>query len=330
MTEAEKNASITRWLRTPGLRVMLATSALGPGFDYAHVRLVIHIGEPDLMTDFSQESGRAGRDKKMAESIILLPPTWKPQPASDLSADQEAMQLFLTQRYCSRGVLSQFLDEKNDWRWCMEGEERCGVCQESHSCSRPEGLVFRRSTLDGGYGEDSDGFTEYAGPQEVLRQDRVNDDLLARYRMDFKIMQGTCLYCRMLGRDFGHAVGRCSWRWDWINAKKAALKECQRSGKSWMPSLIVCWICYQPQNVCRVADPEVEDETECLFRDMVMPLCYGKFMQSDGKQWVQRNFGRAFETPGKYMIWLGAKATFGGVKCVQANCVAALALSELG
>jgi hypothetical protein len=330
MTEAEKDASITRWHRTPGLRVMLATSALGPGFDYAHVRLVIHVGEPELMTDFSQESGRAGRDKKMAESIILLPATWKPRSAAGRSADQEAMQLYLTQQYCSRGVLSQFLDEKQDWRWCMEGEERCGVCQEPHSQSRPEGLIFRRSTLDGGCGEGDDGSAAFAGPQEVLRQDRVNDELLARYRMDFEIMRGACLYCRLVGRDFSHAVARCGWRWDWINAKKAALKECQRSGKSWMPSLVVCWACYQPQNVCRVADPEVEDETECLFRDMVMPLCYGKFMQSGGKQWVQTNFGRTFETPDKYMIWLGAKATLGGVKCVQANLVAALVLSELG
>jgi hypothetical protein len=62
---------------------------------------------------------------------------WKPQVDGSLSPDREAMQLYLTQQYCSRGVLSQFLDDQPNWQWCMTGEEVCQVCREPHAKSRP-------------------------------------------------------------------------------------------------------------------------------------------------------------------------------------------------
>jgi hypothetical protein len=332
MAEEEKNSAIGQWLSKPSrLPVIVATSALGPGFDYLHVRLVVHVGEPELMTDFSQESGRAGRDEKKAESVILLRATWKPQPDAGLSADKRAMQLYLTQRHCLRGILSQFLDQQQDWRWCMENEKSCGVCRDPHSQQRPDGLLFGQPTPleHGGEGSDCEE-TMFQGPKEVLRQDRENDGLLARYKRDLEITRDSCLYCRMLGRAFEHMPIACAWRWDWIHAKKKALAACKTSGRSWMPKLVVCWKCYQPQNICRVADPEVEDETECLFPDMVIPLCYGKYAQAGSATWFQKHFCRTFQTSDEYMLWLGSKATFGGTRCVQANCVAALVLGELG
>jgi superfamily II DNA helicase RecQ len=52
----------------------MAISALSAGFDYTHVRLIMHINEPDSLIDFAQESRRAGQDGKEAYSIVLLPP----------------------------------------------------------------------------------------------------------------------------------------------------------------------------------------------------------------------------------------------------------------
>lgn len=331
MTDAEKEASLAHWLDGSGSPVIVATSALGPGFDYPHVRLVMHVGAPELLTDFSQESGRAGRDGTGADSVILLAAPAEPRPSAGLSDDQEAMQLYLTQQYCYRGVLSQFCDEQQDWRWCMEGERTCSICQQPSRQRRPDGLAFRRRVT--GQGEEDDilrGDEGFSGPKEVLRQDRVDDELLARYKRDFEIMSGCCLYCRMVGRPFEHTAGRCSWRHDWIRAKATALRSCKASGRSWMPELVVCWTCYQPQEICRVADPEVEDETDCVFRDMVMPLSYGKFRQAGSARWFQEHFGRTFRTREEYMLWLGGKATFAGVRCIQANRVAALALAQLG
>ncbi|KAL3587310.1 hypothetical protein FPOAC2_13204 [Fusarium poae] len=141
-TEEEKMAIIERWLTAADSPIIVATSALGPGFDYPHIRLVIHVDAPSLLTDFSQESGRAGRDGEVAESIVLLSAAWQPQLGRPVAADKEAMQLYLLQEYCSRGVLSQFLDSKPDWRWCMEGDELCSVCPEHHVQCRPPTLEF--------------------------------------------------------------------------------------------------------------------------------------------------------------------------------------------
>ena len=110
-TAEGKVAIIEQWLRGGGpggaaLGAIVATSALGPGFDYPNVRYVVHIGAPSLMSDFAQESGRAGRGGGLAASIVLLPAAWAPALGRPLDPDREAMQLFLTQQYCSRGVMN--------------------------------------------------------------------------------------------------------------------------------------------------------------------------------------------------------------------------------
>ena len=76
--------------------MIVATSALGIGFDYPHIRWVIHVDAPDKVTSFSQESGRAGRDGGKASSVVLLSATWKPRVDQGLTPDEEAMQLYLT------------------------------------------------------------------------------------------------------------------------------------------------------------------------------------------------------------------------------------------
>ena len=319
-TEEEKAAIISGWLGNRDQPVIVATSALGIGFDYPYIRWVIHVDAPDTATAFAQESGRAGRDGGKASSIVILSATWKPQLEQALSPDKEAMQLYLTQQHCSRGVLSQFLDAPPDWRWCMPGEEVCQVCQEPHTESRPPDLKFEwvveREIV-------------FTGPAEVLRQDYVQDQVLDCYERDLEVMLGNCLYCRLLGRRFDHAPGICPRRFHWINAKNKAYQTRKRGERDWIQRYVACWKCYQPQDICRVADPEHE-ETECRFPDMVMPLCYGVYKRVGGSDWLQKHFQRTFETELEYMLWLGETALLGGNECIQGNCVAALALGELG
>ena len=68
---AARAALIKGWLDDQSCPVIVATSALGLGFDYPHVRLVMHAGEPRSVVDFVQESGRAGRDGQPASSILV-------------------------------------------------------------------------------------------------------------------------------------------------------------------------------------------------------------------------------------------------------------------
>ncbi|RAL65544.1 hypothetical protein DID88_001109 [Monilinia fructigena] len=301
-TIREKGEIIQRWLSNPHQPVIAATSALGIGFDYPHIRWVIHLDAPERVTAFSQESGRAGRDGRKASSIILLDSAWRPQRDTSLPPDQATMQLYLTQQYCSRGVLSQFLDRPSDWRWCMSSDEVCQVCREPHEEPRPPHLIY---TLNPSTTE-----IESTGPREIHAQDFRQDQILDRYEQDLLTFHGSCLYCRIRNRRFDHLSSQCSRRSDWIHAKGEALQACQFDERDWMPRYIVCWNCYQPQEICRVADPEHE-EIACRFPDMVMPLCHGVYKKVGGLQWLRRHFQRTFETELEYMLWLGETTSLG-------------------
>jgi len=70
-----------------------------------------------------------------------------------------------------------------------------------------------------------------------------------------------------MGRPFDHAAIQCAQRFDWIRAKKAVLAACYKQGKRWIAPYMACWQCFQPQTVCRVADP-AHEETSCRLTDL--------------------------------------------------------------
>ncbi|MCP4553339.1 MAG: RecQ family ATP-dependent DNA helicase [Bacteroidetes bacterium] len=52
--------------------IIVATNAFGMGIDKADVRIVVHIDLPDNLESYFQEAGRAGRDERSADSVILF------------------------------------------------------------------------------------------------------------------------------------------------------------------------------------------------------------------------------------------------------------------
>jgi len=67
--EAIKNLELFRDNKSP---VMVATKAFGMGIDKPNVRFTVNINYSSSLESFVQEAGRAGRDRKMAVSTILI------------------------------------------------------------------------------------------------------------------------------------------------------------------------------------------------------------------------------------------------------------------
>jgi superfamily II DNA helicase RecQ len=131
--------------------LIVATDALGLGVDVPDVRLVVHAGMPRRLRNYVQESGRAGRDGRQSEAVVVTcqqEEKTKGQGSSSLGkaggrkrggaaisrpnwpSREAAVERFVSGEWCRRVVLDQVMDGRYDRGRCQsESEVECDVCR---------------------------------------------------------------------------------------------------------------------------------------------------------------------------------------------------------
>ncbi len=159
MDASDRHRNQERWM-SDEVRVLVGTIAFGLGINKATVRAVIHLALPKSVEQFYQEAGRAGRDGKPADCILL----WRKQDAGLLGyfANQildaeerdrawdryRTIRAFAESGKCRHRQICTHFGETPKWTSCGS----CDVCGAA-----PEWLtevmtpaVVRRSVVSGG------------------------------------------------------------------------------------------------------------------------------------------------------------------------------------
>ena len=85
----EKRENARRFMENE-VPVLVATKAFGMGIDKPNIRYTIHYGMPGSLEAFYQEAGRAGRDRKRAQCVVLYS---RPEPDLEQRFDLLRMSL---------------------------------------------------------------------------------------------------------------------------------------------------------------------------------------------------------------------------------------------
>lgn len=192
MDEVKRREVLSKW-KQGDLKILIATSALGAGLDYGAVRFVVHQGFAQRMIDFCQESGRAGRDGKAAESVVFF---WKGFEKEVEWIKQEGkveMLEWVKMEGCRRKALSVYLHGFGEDCMCRRDAALCDNCEKA---------------MDGA---GSLRIEEVRGVKRKRDEEKREVCDAVELKEMIEDIKGKCPLCWMNGKDedIDHLVSRC-------------------------------------------------------------------------------------------------------------------------
>lgn len=314
--DAESKAHILAdWMSARSSNAFLVgTSGLGAGLDYPHVRLVLHMDEPYGLIDFVQESGRAGRDRTDAESIVVLRTEWRPRSEGIVEDDERRLHLYVSSTTCRRIHLDAYMDGRGDVPACGPGEASCDRCRS------PQGTVAATPSV-----QHAPVDREPAGLTIMLERERDNTKTFETYEARLTAFRGQCIMCRLRGlrRWADHDFSGCreSQKWEFIHAKREVL---DLTRHKWIGKYDACFRCFQPRQSCNPLKGK-----SCLDKDLVMQSVFTGFQEERYRDALESKFAISFATTSDCLRWAGGTSEFAGVRCVHGVSVLAAILEIL-
>jgi len=127
--------------------IMIATSAFTAGMDVPDIRAVFRVARFVHLIQWSQESGRAGRDGKPALACVILGPAIQSKYYNEAEPSVQAtVDMFIQEGVdiplCRRQILDRYFDGNMRRRMCMAAEEKCDICKDRFYASSNPGYVL--------------------------------------------------------------------------------------------------------------------------------------------------------------------------------------------
>jgi len=314
--DEEVRAAVYQEWQAGTIKILVATSALGLGIDYAHVRFVIHQGQSRSLIDFSQESGRAGRDGKEARSVIFTSKEmrqkceWMEKKelewAGHLTGGFKAMSDWVGGKKvsgvkeCRRVGLGLYMDGNGTNCLSLRDCILCDICEKAmgQSTDSETGTDLEVEEMDL-ESENDDGLDSSENMMEGIENMNTADELqrwqvhtAMRIKEMMSVFQKRCVICWANGKSAKHELGYCP-------EMPGKCIRCQNKEHSVDYCVKVkytggncCWKCGLPQRLGPVHVHGEMSVGECAagYRDKMFPLCWYLWRKSAWKRRLEAHF----------------------------------------
>lgn len=322
-------------------RVIVATNALGLGVDVPDIRVVIHVGKIWALKDYAQESGRAGRDGKKSEAIIVRGIGVRGDNYDQRRVSgQIDIQEFLKGDRCRREILDEVMDAPRARLGCELEEETCDVCQRWW-------VQERHKDVGGSEGRPTT-TTSSSPPVVITDEDRIVLEDQARQRrwtrqqvIERRCREGMEVKEMMEYLDeWNHKCPLCHLRSEaspWHQIKECPREEAKQImasvdgmvGKIRYERFSCCYYCGVPQAICNRWEQKEEQgwwrekkPGSCQYIGLVVPAIAALLQEGDDEavdglyRWMQES-GVDIRDEKSVYKWMGEKIEWGGIEVVR-------------